>query len=97
MKSTNTFGIQFIIRVPKNEKATEAAVYLLPYWAVASLPMRESWIASVRRPDACLPKCVALLWWCANGHLFAFYRLITVLPHHGQIDYHFNTIFIQRY
>ncbi len=27
MKSTNTFGIQFIIRVPKNEKATEAAVY----------------------------------------------------------------------
>lgn len=27
MKSTNTFGIQFIIRIPKNEKATEATVY----------------------------------------------------------------------
>lgn len=29
MKRTNTFGIQFIIRVPKNEKTTEAAVYAL--------------------------------------------------------------------
>lgn len=27
MKSINTFGIQFIIRVPKNEKAAEATVY----------------------------------------------------------------------
>jgi len=27
MRSTNTFGIQFIIRIPKNEKAVEASVY----------------------------------------------------------------------